>query len=123
MLSPADILSLTAEQQEMADLFEAHIDEAIKTASDADPILREFAIDTAAFSKAHKDDGGLSIKVRVHVEEQFVDAGWKCKMDEKGRILTVKCPRKYKARKPAPEAPEAPEAKDGEKPEGEAAAA
>jgi len=126
VITPDAILSLTADEQAMADLFEAHIDESIKATNESDPCARSFDIDTAAFSKSikDKDNNGLSIKVRAHVEDQYVDAGWKVKMDEKGRILTIKTPRKYKARKPKEAAPAAaPAVSESEGKKGDAAAA
>jgi len=94
MITPTNLLSLTDDEQKQAVSAETHIDKAIQAAFDKDPDSKKFVISTSDIAKG---SGGLTVKVRCHVVEQYSE-NWRIKFDEKSRQLTFAIPRKRKTK-------------------------
>jgi len=95
MITPSELKSLNAEEQKQADAAEKFIDKTIADQDAADPTAKKYVVKTDEVAKA---SGGLSIKVRSHVVDQYSDQDWRISFDEKTRVLTFAVPRKRKTK-------------------------
>lgn len=105
-ISPQDVMQLTASDEAQAGRLMAHCAHNITKQRDGDPTLKSFTVSTADFSKTEKkndDDAitGLSVKVRVEVEDRAKAEGWKVEYDVKTSKMTFTPKRKYGKRAPA----------------------
>ena len=104
-ISPEDVMQLSDADEAQAGRLMEHCAENIRKQRDGDPTLKQFVVSTAVFSKTEKnnddkDNTGLSVKVRVAVEENAAAEGWKVSYDAKTG-LTFKPKRTYSKRAPA----------------------